>query len=268
MAVYAHPDKSAVCIHEEMGYRETFLRISKGFFDSIDKPAESKDKPRFVEVWVSWIEDVPSAVTRREFYDLENGNKKIIERETSLDKYKPGAMYGDDVLHTTQTDSENLLISEDLLLKRGGYDLVTGSLNTTEDGEKYKFYFKAEGGHPPLAGAFPKDKENGVYPGMQNNITARKRVREIVKNKGSDKFTMKEFHVSGDPRNAQRVTYKVDGAETPAKLNVSLDEMKISLTADADGMLDSLEMNIPIDAMNPNIVKKVVSKRVFMQGQL
>ncbi|WNG41401.1 hypothetical protein F0U61_52695 [Archangium violaceum] len=247
MMVHTHDQVPLVCTHDEMGYSESFLRISSGLAGSIKSAAEKPQAPRYSEFSVIRVQGHPVGFEKRVTRDA-SGGAKLTEVEMSL--FFPRSqkeMVVQDTVSTELSDKDGRLVARDYARATNGELDIQMSLEQVK-GREYHYEGKHSG--KDLNGNFTSPDE------LLSELGSARVVREQLLSGKKKELTIQIYSPSANPAAPiPQVLRKEAGAR---ELTAEMASLKVSLTVDAQGLAE--KVTIPVGSM------QMVQERVSVSG--
>ncbi|MFE8603846.1 hypothetical protein [Archangium violaceum] len=248
MMVYPHDRLPLVCTHDELGYSESFKRVTSGLAASLQSPGETLPAPRYFELNVIRVQGHPVGFEKRVMRDAAGGGR-LTEVESSL--FFPRSLKElsvQDTVSSELSDKDGRLVARDYARASNGALDIQMALKQVQ-GREYHY----EGTHlgKALNGDFTAPADLATEPG-----TARL-VRERLLPGKDPELTLHYYMPSANPvAPTQQVLRK--GTAGSRELTVEMGPLKATLTVDAQGMTEKL--------MTPMGGTELVQERVQARG--
>ncbi|QRK11401.1 hypothetical protein JQX13_15800 [Archangium violaceum] len=247
MMVYTHDQVPLVCTHDEMGYSESFQRISSGLAGSLKSAAERPQAPRYFEFSVIRVEGHPVGFEKRVTRDASGGGR-LTELEVSfLFPRSQKEMTVQDTVSTELSDKDGRLVARDHARATNGELDIQMSLEQVK-GREYHYEGKHNG--RDLSGNFTAPDE------LLGELGSSRVVREQLLSGKKKELTLQVYSPSASPAAPiPQVLRKEAGAR---ELTAEIGALKMTLSVDAQGMAE--KVTIPMGSM------QMVQERVSVSG--
>jgi hypothetical protein len=247
MMLYASPDNPILCMHDEVGFRASFRRISEGLFRSL-RLANADPAPRYTEVHVARLGQVPIGF---EYTSLVDGkeDRSIISIDGALFFPKgPGAFtYADHSITEVADSGGNTVIGVYSDVKDGQ---VQSSVRVDRTGEG-QYAFKGERRGKPVEGTFRSRGKRGLI----SSLAVMDEVRNTLLSGKAADLTVEEYHPDADPARTVDVVYKHKEGRTVTSL---VDGVEMSTVRDERGRIEKGALGAG--------AQQISVERVFVHG--
>ncbi len=249
LMVHTHEQVPLVCSHDELGYSESFKRITSGLASSLKSAGETKPAPRYSEFHVIRVQGHPVGFEKRTVRDAAGGSK-LTEVEMSLFfPRSPREMMVQDTVSTELSDKEGRLVARDYARATNGELDIQMSLEQVK-GREYRYEGKHSG--KDLNGTFTASQELVTDPG-----TARLLREQLVPGKKKE-LTLQAYSPSANPVAPLLQVWRKESPEG-REVTVETGPVKATLTVDAQGMVEKAVMPVGNDL-------EMVQERVSVSG--
>jgi hypothetical protein len=248
LMVHTHEQVPLVCTHDELGYTESFKRITSGLASSLKPAGEKKPAPRYAEFHVVRIQGHPVGFERRTVNAVAGGSK-MTEVESSL--FLPRSakeLLTQDTVHKELADKDGRLVSRDYARATNGELDIQVSLEQVK-GREYHY----EGTHSgkELKGNFTATQELATDP------STAKLLREQLLPGKKKEVTMQIYNAAANPVAPVTQVWRRESTEG-RDVTVEMGPMKVTVTVDAQGMAEK--------AVVPMGNLQMVQERVSVSG--
>lgn len=248
MMVYTHEQVPLVCSHDELGYSESFKRVTGGLAGSLESAEEKPAAPRYFEFNVLRVRGHPVGFEKRVMRDAAGGSR-LTEVETSLFLPRsPRELSVHDTLSTELADKEGKLVARDYARATNGELDIQMALEQVRGRE---YHYEGKHGGKELRGGFTAPADLATEPG-----TARL-VRERLLPGKDEELTLHFYLPSANPVAPVRQVLRTQAAGS-RELTVEMGSQKGALTVDAQGMVEK--------AVLPMGGLELVRERVSVRG--
>jgi hypothetical protein len=248
LMVHTHEQVPLVCTHDELGYTESFKRITSGLASSLKAAGEPKPAPRYAEFHVIRIQGHPVGFEWRTMNGGAGGST-VTEVETSL--FLPRSakeLLTQDTVSKELADKEGRLVGRDYARATNGELDIQMSLEQVK-GREYHY----EGTHSgkSLKGEFTATQELATEPGSARVV------REQLLPGKKKELTMQSYNPAANPAAPVPQVWRRESAEG-REVTVEMGPVKAMLTVDARGMVEKAV--VPMGSL------EMVQERVSVSG--
>jgi hypothetical protein len=248
LAAYSAEGVPVLCMHDEIGYRASFQRITLGLVGSLKPKAAATQKPRFVELHLAKLNQLPIGYNRRAvFHDGKTRMNRV--SSVMILPRSPKDLQFQDSETMVELDAQNRLVKG--VWAKGTAGELTHRIEVErEKNGDYKYEGSFEGKN--VQGTIkPKDKK-----GLPSEIAIAAELRVLVKS-GKKELKIEEYHPTIDPSKTVDVTYS-KGAQ-PGQLNVTVADTTFVGQVDEHGFFQRLDISLGSASM--------ISERVMSTGK-
>ena len=252
LAVHPALGRPVLCMHDELGYRQTFDKVVSGLCDSFKAPGVKVPQPSFVEVQSGKIGELPVGFERRML--IKEGPKRTMSTLSTL------------MLPASQTEMHLIdnyvveIIDEKGYLEQGRWVEASGGqleMNiglTRAKGGAYRYEGELHG--KAIKGEFKTKDPKGLPSSV---ATAHRLAREGRKAEG---VSVKEqrYLPDLDPTKPYEVSYNRKKEEPAGVFHLEAGKLKLTGHVDEQGLFDLLEL--PVGAAS------VTFKREHIRGKI
>jgi hypothetical protein len=236
LILYAHPQNTIMCIHDEPGYNNSFLRVVKGLFEDFktNSPVASSD---LEEIWTIHLGNLPVGFAN---FELSKNNDKTYSSTRQTTMIIPRShvdLSGLDTWEQAHCDKNGYIIDKKNISSEAGEITINIDLKRTKKGS---YSYSGSVKEKPLKGVF-KTREN---PGLLLTHFLEKRASEILAKGGEETFSTQTYSPGMEPEKPMDVKYEVKGKDSPKTLLVHMGELVLNGTADDEGKINQLVMPI------------------------
>ncbi|WP_257461612.1 hypothetical protein [Archangium lipolyticum] len=250
LMVHVDDQVPLVCSHDELGYSESFVRITSALAGSLTSPSAGKRKAsRYSEFHLVRVEGRPVGFEKRVIRDSAGG-AKLTEVETSLLLPRTAReLMVQDTVSTELSDKEGRLVARDYARSTNGELDIQMSLELV-GGREYHYEGKHSG--KDLRGTFTVKKDLSTGPG-----TARL-VREQLLAGKKKELTLRVYDPAANPVAPVDQVLRRE-SDTGRELKLEMGPLEATLTVDAQGMVEKAEVSF-----TGNL--RMVQERVSVSG--
>ena len=247
---YQHPLTPMLCVHDELGYNESFRRVTKALAASL-KIADMQVNPtKSVQVYVDKIAGHPAGFSSHVVLSDKGGKMTSLSRSTTFIPRSVSDLVISDTVSSEVWDSDGKLLEAVYAVGEGGELNVNISLKRVGPQE---YAYKGQHGGKSVAGKFKTRSKRGL---ATDKITTGLVAAELLTGK-SRELKMEQYHASINPSAPIEVSYKTE-SKADRRIKVTLGPMEAVATADDKGMLEKME--IPVGGLS------LSQERVLVRG--
>jgi hypothetical protein len=247
MLLYASADNPVLCLHDEVGFRASFRRISEGLFRSL-RLANADPAPRYTQIHVARLGQVPIGYEQTSMVDGKEDKQIISTDGATFLPRSPGALsYGDDSTTEVVDRQGGVLVGAYSSVKDGQ---VQYSVRVDRTGEG-QYGFKGERKGKPVEGSFRSRGKRGLISSLAATDEVRK---TLLSGKAAD-LTIEEYHPGSDPSRTVDVIYRRKEGRT---VTFQFDGVEMSTVRDDRGQIEKAAITAG--------TQQVSVDRVFVRG--
>jgi hypothetical protein len=248
LAAYGSPSAPAVCVHDELGYTDTFARVVTGLARSLVARAPSTDRnPAYVELHVARLGERAIGYHRRALY--REKDRTVARLSSAVVMSRAG---GQIVFEDADTVLE---LNAQLRLEKGVWVRAANGAITThielERSGPQRYAYKGTHAAEDVRGTFEARDANGLGSELSN--------AELVKGVLAGRAgatDVEEYHPTIDPRQPTRVHYSK--SNTPGHVDVTIGKMTLAAVPDERGLFRRIVVSAG--------AAKLVSERAVERG--
>ena len=233
---YQHPVTPLLCLHDELGYNETFRRITKGFAASLKVANKDVNPSRFVEIYVDKVGDQLAGFSWHRVLSDKSGRLTFRARSTTFVPRSESDLMVQDRASTEVWDAEGRLLEAAYADSEDGELTMSVALKKVGPQE---YAYKGKTGGKELSGKFKTKTKRGL---ATDKIKSKLVVSELFSGKSSELKT-EEYHASLNPEAPTEVSYKTESGDN-RRVRVARGESEAIATADDKGTLEKVEIPI------------------------
>jgi hypothetical protein len=241
---------SSLCFHDEVGYRDSFAKVARSFFESQDRgiapPASS-----FVEVQLGHVNDLPAGFDKVEVFRDASGNRKVVSLGLVFLLRSPSDPVALDSATITTVDPQGTILEGQYLRFENGRSTLDVKL-ARKAGGKYDYSGSSQG--KPISGSVRVKDPQGLPSGLRID----KRIAEALKKGGEFAFQAESYDPDGDPTKTKLVGYQHKKADPERLVRVKMEETEASGIADELGRMQ--EGQLQLGSLT------IKMKRAFLRG--
>lgn len=241
-----------LCAHDELGYTQSFRRISLGMANALVTPGESAPPaPRYAEIQVVRLGQYEMGFEWWEVRDAEGGKRTTENTALLMMPRSTTQLMVQDTSFTTTADAKGQLLEMAYAKARDGELAVQVKVNREAAGA---YRYEGTHGGKPVQGAFQSKR------GLTHELSTAAAVREKLLTGKVKELAFDFYRPSGDPTKPAEVVYrKAEGA--PRAVTVTSEGVTFTGTVDAKGLVEKVEMPLPGGQV------KMTVERVFSRGE-
>jgi len=225
-------DRPVVCVHDEVGYGQTFKRVARALVESLEytpilgKPESmSSYRIRMGEQWVGFGQDW---IHRR-----KKGGYVEIEKSVMFLPLEGGGVKSTDSATVQEVDAHGRVLKSSETKLEDGQLSMEIKLEKTK-GWSYRYEGRLQG--KKVSGTF-KTKQ-----GLAGVVSKRKTLQQLLKQPKPATFKLEQYMPSHDPTKATDMAYTLDPAAS--QLESQLGKLSLTERLDSKGQTLSGEMRI------------------------
>jgi len=239
-----------LCLHDELGYNETFRRMTKVIASSLKIADMQVNPPKFIEVFIEKVGGQPTGFSSHVALPDKNGKLAYMSRSTTFLPRSERELVIRDKASTELWDPDGRLVEAAYADSEAGQLSLSMSLKRVGPLEySYKGKFDAK----QVSGKFKTKNKRGL---ATSKIVSGLLATELLSGKSSE-LKLEEYHASVNPQAPVEVSYRTASREKRL-IKMKLGEMEALATSDDKGGLEKVE--IPLGELN------VVEERVLVRG--
>lgn len=255
MAVGLRGNGSMLCVHDEVGYRQTFRRVVTGLANAMQTASgERFGLPLYKEVFVARVGDTAIGVGESSYYESNDRQLLMTSRMSMFVPRSPEEVIATDEVNESLSDAAGDV------LKATYVDLEGGEIasNLLLDRRSPRVYH-VTGTHDGL----PVDADLAVEGSLPDDRSVARRLREtIVRAGGPERIAIPQWAPDITPLKITELGVRRTGVPAPTgtPADFELGERRIRVIIDAQGLLDRMTV-----ALGNN---ELTIQRVFQRGSL
>lgn len=237
---------SLMCVHDELGYSKSFVRWVSGIVETLERPGVTEEKPKFREVQVTHMNELPVGFSERVFYVRKDG--RVLETYSSMLLPRTQTeVVASDSASAEKVDAKGLLT--EVVYFKSMNNEVSSQL-TLKKGKKGSYQYSGTWETKPLEGTFTSKAP------LQGDVLHWQKVRELFKGK-KESVSLPSYSPSTDPTNVSTVIYRKDPS-LERGLTIEVGPVSMKAVADEHGMMQRSELSM--GRVN------ILSERTFLSG--
>jgi hypothetical protein len=227
-------EHGTMCLHDEVGFRKTFARVTRGFVESLKYPVQL-GTTKMVEVVKVLLGDKPVGYSQSLVVEAKNGVTLSVSSSARVLQVAPTEFSTSDSTTILGLDADRRILS-------GNYTALEGNSETLaltlERGEKGKYHYKGTVRQKPIDGTFTSKDKKGLLSPLAHELEA----AEVARAKKSKQFKYEDYSPESDPTKTEPVTASVDGAK--GSLQLKLGEIVVNESLADDGFAQKGEIQL------------------------
>jgi hypothetical protein len=242
-----------LCSHDDVGFTESFRRITLDMAKGLVKPGEpTYAPPRYEEIQVVRLGRHAVGFEWWSVWDIDAGKQRTENTALLMMPRSPTQLMMQDISFSTTVDSKDRVLEMNFGKARDGELTVQ---MTVSRGEADTFHYEGTHGGKPVQGTFQSKR------GLAHELSTAASVREKLLTGKEKELTFDFYRPSTDPTKPTEVVYRrAQGA--PRAVTVTSEGATFTGTVDAKGHVEKVEMPLPGGSV------KMTVERVFSRGEL
>jgi hypothetical protein len=229
LAIQTRGGRSLFCLHDEVGFKDTFQRVSTAFFESFQEPGKTQENATFTEVSIVKLDDTVVGYNVTVILPGEKpGERMRRDSSSNFVPTSPKDVMFEDTFNITHYNAKGQIADDTFIEASQGELTMQLKLSRGDDG-KYSYDGKING--KPVQGKLATPK--GLTTTEQTAATLRKK----LKAGGAFSETVDEYHPSIDPTAVVAVTYAHAKDAPPRQVTSKLGERVVTGEVDDDGIM-------------------------------
>ena len=233
---YQHPTSSMLCLHDELGYNESFRRITKALAASLKIAGAEINPSKLMEVYIDKIQGQPAGFSRNVVLPGKNGSLAFLSRSTTFIPRSLRDLVIQDAASSEIWDADGKLIEGSYAESDGGELSLQIALKKVGPQE---YTYKGKRSGRPVSGKFKTKNKRGL---ATDKTTTALVATELLTSKSTE-LKLEEYHAGLNPEAPVDVSYKTESKEKRL-IKMTLGQMEAHATADDKGMLEKLEFPV------------------------
>jgi hypothetical protein len=227
VAVLSREDHELLCLHDELGYRDTFRKVSAAFFGSFQPAGVTKDPATYTEVSVTKLDETPVGFSVTRLLPGEKpGEREYHYSSTSLIPTSPKELIFEDNFSVTLYDAKGRIAQETHIEATQGEIAMQLKLARGADG---KYAYEGQVGGKPQRGQL--NAPHGLSSSLETAALIKKKLKA-----GAFEEKRDEYQPSIDPANVVQVTYAHAKDAPPRQVTMKIGERTVTTEVDDEGM--------------------------------
>ncbi len=158
LAFHSRLGGSSMCLHDEVGYEQTFLRVARSVFESLDR-GPALVTPTYVEISAAEVNGRPAGYERLLVLPEKNGERQLIATGLALLISEPNLLVTQDYAALTLVDARDRIVSGRFTEAKNGNLTLDVGLRRGQ-GKSYQYSGNHAGN--PLSGEISADDAGGL----------------------------------------------------------------------------------------------------------
>jgi hypothetical protein len=235
IAFHSRLGSSSMCLHDELGYEQTFRRVARSVFESLDRGTASV-APTYVEISAAEVNGRPAGYERLMVLPAKNGERHLIATGLALLISEPNLFVTQDYAALTTVDASNHIVSGRFTEAKNGRSTLDVELRRGH-GKSYQYSGKQAG--KSVSGAVSADDARGLPSPLW---TQRELAQRLAKG-GDFEFSIQQYRPSEDATKLSRIGYAHRANDPSGTVLVKMDKVEAHSLLDARGREQRSEMN-------------------------
>ncbi len=203
-------EHGVMCLHDEVGYRKTFARVTRGLVESLKFPSQF-NKPRLVEIVRFKIGEQPVGYSQSTVVDMPNGVRLSISASSRLLPVAAAEVSTSDSLSILGLDAEHRIVTGKYSEHEGATESLVLDLTRAD---KNRYHYEGKAHQKPLTGEFTTKDKKGLLASIARDL----QIAELARDKKSKVLKLEEYSPDSDPTRTETVSANVNGAARRVKL--------------------------------------------------
>jgi hypothetical protein len=235
IAFHSRLGGSSMCLHDEVGYEQTFLRVARSVFQSLDR-GPAPVTPTYVEISAAEVNGRPAGYERLLVLPEKNGERQLIATGLALLISEPNLLVTQDYAALTSVDARDRIVSGRFTEAKDGRLTLDVGLRRAQ-GKSYQFSGNQAG--KSLSGEVSAEDDGGLPSPLW---TQRELARRLSAG-GAFEFSIQQYRPSEDATKLSRIGYVRHASDPPGGVLVKMDKIEALSMLDARGREQRSEMN-------------------------
>lgn len=232
LAIQVRESESLLCLHDELGYRQTFKDISSAFFASFKVRNAPPSEHTYMEMSKTRLGDTDVGFSSMRVKPGEKaGEREYSSTNTTLIPTSPKDVIFEDAYEIFTYDAKNVLQTGTWVEGSGGDITLKIVLKRWADG---KYAYEGEASGKPLKGALEAPH------GVSTSLDVAARLKKKLKAGGPFELVLSEYHPSLDPTALIDVKYSHKKGDPARQVVVTMSDRTMTQEVDEDGMAKSV----------------------------
>ena len=228
LAIQVREQESLLCLHDEVGYKQTFKDISTAFFSTFKVRNAPANENTFTEVSKARLGDTDVGFAWTRVKPGQNpGEREYNCSNTTLIPTSPKDVIFEDSYEMFLYDRKNVLQTGTWVEGTGGEITLKVTIKRWADG---KYAYEGEASGKPIKGVLPAPK------GVLTSLEIATRLKKKLKAGAPFELVLPEYHPSIDPTALIDVTYKRQKGDPARQVVVTMSDRTMTTEVDDDGI--------------------------------
>jgi hypothetical protein len=228
LAIQSRESRALFCLHDELGYRQTFEKVAKAFFDSFQERGAPKSAATYSEVSKVRLDDMDVGFSVTRLLPAEKpAERRYVDISASFIPTSPKDVIFEDSYTLLDLNTKGQLLKGTWVEASGG-DITLKMFVTRDDGGK--LHYEGEVSGKPLKGELNAPK------GLSTSLDIAAMLKKKLKAGSPFEETLAEYHPSIDPTATIAVKYSHAKGAPPRQVVCQMGERAFTAEVDDDGM--------------------------------
>jgi hypothetical protein len=228
LAMQSREQESILCVHDELGYRQTFQTVSSAFFASFKVKSAPPNESTYSEVAKARIGETDVGFSSTHVKPgSKPGEREFSYSNTTLVPTSPKDVIFGDTYELYSYDAKNQLRTGTWVEGSGGEVTLKVVLTRSSDG---KYAYEGEVSGKPLKGVLQAPR------GLATTLDIATRLKKKLKTDAPFELVVAEYHPSIDPTALLDVTYRHQKGDPARQVVVTMSNRTITAEVDDDGL--------------------------------
>lgn len=228
IAVLSREDRALLCIHDELGFRETFHRVATAFFESFQLAAPIKSNATYLEITSAKLDDLPVGFSVTQLLPSEKpGEREYHNLSTRLVPASAKDLVFQDSFNITRYDAKGRIIEENYADVTQGEISMKLKLTRGANG-KYQYEGLVDG--KALKGELKAPR------GVATLFETAALIKKKLKAGGPFELKQDEYQPSVDPTATVVVTYAHAKGAPARQVTMSIGDRTVTTEVDDEGL--------------------------------
>jgi len=228
LAIQVREEESLLCLHDELGYKQTFKDVSTAFFASFKPKAPSPSVTSYTEMSKARLGDTDVGFSWTRIKPAEKaGEREYSYSNTTLIPTSPKDVVFEDSYEVYSYDAKSVLQAGTWVEARAGEITFKIGLKRGADG---KYAYEGEVAGKPLKGVLQAPH------GIVTSVDVAARLKKKLKAGAPFELVLSEYHPAIDPSALVAVTYRRQKGDPARQVAATMNDRTMTAEVDEDGM--------------------------------
>jgi hypothetical protein len=235
IAFHSRLGASSMCLHDELGYEKTFLRVARSVFESLDRET-SLVTPSYVEIAAAEVNGRPAGYERLLVLPAKDGERKLVATGLALLISEPNLLVTQDYAALTTVDASDRIVNARFTEAKNGKLSLEVELRRA-GGKSYEFRGNRAG--QAVSGRLSADDAEG----LPSQLWTQRELARRLAGGGAFEFSIQQYRPSEDATALSRIGYVRRSSDPPGTVLVRTGKVEALSLLDARGREQRSEMN-------------------------